>query len=89
MRLGSDGFDLFIHHFCPAGAFVVGVIVPREGGISIAFVEKLEDMVQIIFLPIVSKHSSTPLPFSTCLVFYDIRTQHQLGIDQYRYVVSP
>ncbi|KAG8214395.1 Sodium/hydrogen exchanger family-domain-containing protein [Butyriboletus roseoflavus] len=34
------------------GAFVVGVIVPREGGISIAFVEKLEDMVQIIFLPL-------------------------------------
>lgn len=38
-----------------AGAFVVGVIVPREGGVSMAFVEKLEDMVQIIFLPIVSK----------------------------------
>ncbi|KAH0826140.1 Sodium/hydrogen exchanger [Lanmaoa asiatica] len=37
------------------GAFVVGVIVPREGNVSIAFVEKLEDMVQIIFLPIVSE----------------------------------
>ncbi|KAF8553035.1 hypothetical protein OG21DRAFT_1498008 [Imleria badia] len=34
------------------GAFVVGVIVPREGGTSIVFVEKLEDMVQIIFLPL-------------------------------------
>ncbi|KAG9315988.1 Sodium/hydrogen exchanger family-domain-containing protein [Chiua virens] len=34
------------------GAFVVGTIVPREGGISIAFVEKLEDMVQIIFIPL-------------------------------------
>ncbi|KAG6376893.1 Sodium/hydrogen exchanger family-domain-containing protein [Boletus reticuloceps] len=34
------------------GAFVVGVIVPRDGGISIAFVEKLEDMVQIIFIPL-------------------------------------
>ncbi|KAF8553036.1 hypothetical protein OG21DRAFT_1313288 [Imleria badia] len=34
------------------GAFVAGVIVPREGGTSIAFVEKLEDMVQIIFLPL-------------------------------------
>ena len=63
MRLGSDGFDLFIHHFCPAGAFVVGVIVPREGGISIAFVEKLEDMVQIIFLPIVSNPFEHPSAF--------------------------
>lgn len=54
-----------------------------------AFVEKLEDMVQIIFLPLVStkKSLSTPL-FSTCacVVLYDVRTQHELGIDQYWYV---
>ncbi|KAF9222988.1 hypothetical protein BS17DRAFT_164594 [Gyrodon lividus] len=34
------------------GAFVVGVIVPREGGVALAFAEKLEDMVSIIFLPL-------------------------------------
>ena len=35
------------------GGFVVGVIVPREGGLAIALTEKLEDMVSIIFLPLV------------------------------------
>lgn len=35
------------------GAFLVGLIVPREGGLAIALTEKLEDMVAIIFLPLV------------------------------------
>ena len=35
------------------GAFLVGLIVPREGGLAIAMTEKLEDMVTIIFLPLV------------------------------------
>ncbi|KAI6030489.1 Sodium/hydrogen exchanger family-domain-containing protein [Pisolithus orientalis] len=34
------------------GAFLVGVIIPREGGLAIALTEKLEDMVSIIFLPL-------------------------------------
>ncbi|KIK24557.1 hypothetical protein PISMIDRAFT_10179 [Pisolithus microcarpus 441] len=34
------------------GAFLVGVIIPREGGLAIALTEKLEDMVAIIFLPL-------------------------------------
>ncbi|KIL00203.1 hypothetical protein PAXRUDRAFT_821906 [Paxillus rubicundulus Ve08.2h10] len=34
------------------GAFLAGIIVPREGGLAIAFVEKLEDMVSIVFLPL-------------------------------------
>jgi Kef-type K+ transport system membrane component KefB len=36
------------------GAFLAGIIVPREGGLAIALTEKLEDMVTIIFLPLVS-----------------------------------
>lgn len=35
------------------GAFLTGLIVPREGGLTIALTEKLEDMVAIIFLPLV------------------------------------
>ena len=35
------------------GAFLAGLIVPREGGLAIAMTEKLEDMVTIIFLPLV------------------------------------
>jgi len=36
------------------GAFLTGLIVPREGNLAIALTEKLEDMVSIIFLPLVS-----------------------------------
>jgi Kef-type K+ transport system membrane component KefB len=39
------------------GAFITGIIVPREGGLTIALTEKLEDMVAIIFLPLVSLSS--------------------------------
>jgi Kef-type K+ transport system membrane component KefB len=35
------------------GAFIAGLIVPREGGLAIMITEKLEDMVSIIFLPLV------------------------------------
>jgi Kef-type K+ transport system membrane component KefB len=35
------------------GAFLAGIIVPREGGLAISLTEKLEDMVSIIFLPLV------------------------------------
>ncbi|KAG1789268.1 Sodium/hydrogen exchanger family-domain-containing protein [Suillus plorans] len=34
------------------GAFLAGLIVPREGGLAIALTEKLEDMVTIMFLPL-------------------------------------
>ncbi|KIK91706.1 hypothetical protein PAXRUDRAFT_13639 [Paxillus rubicundulus Ve08.2h10] len=34
------------------GAFLAGIIVPREGGLSITLTEKLEDMVSIVFLPL-------------------------------------
>ena len=35
------------------GAFLVGIIVPREGGLAITLTEKLEDKVSIVFLPLV------------------------------------
>ncbi|KAG8833001.1 K(+)/H(+) antiporter [Serendipita sp. 399] len=34
------------------GAFIAGLIVPHEGGFAIALVEKLEDLITIIFVPI-------------------------------------
>jgi hypothetical protein len=45
--LGSNGSSSM------SGAFIAGLIVPREGGLTIALTEKLEDMVAIIFLPLV------------------------------------
>ncbi|KAL4081127.1 Sodium/hydrogen exchanger family-domain-containing protein [Scleroderma citrinum] len=34
------------------GAFLAGVIIPREGGLAISLTEKLEDMITIVFLPL-------------------------------------
>ncbi|EIW80642.1 hypothetical protein CONPUDRAFT_90770 [Coniophora puteana RWD-64-598 SS2] len=34
------------------GAFLAGLIVPRDGGLAIALTEKLEDMVTIVFIPL-------------------------------------
>ncbi|KAH7309389.1 Sodium/hydrogen exchanger family-domain-containing protein [Rhizoctonia solani] len=34
------------------GAFIAGLIVPRDNGFSIALLEKIEDLVSILFLPL-------------------------------------
>ncbi|CAK5283117.1 unnamed protein product [Mycena citricolor] len=48
---GSAFFTDVIGVHAIFGAFVMGLTVPREGGLTIALTEKLEDMVSIIFLP--------------------------------------
>ena len=35
------------------GAFLIGIIIPRMGGITIELTEKLEDVVGIALLPLV------------------------------------
>ncbi|KAI8981158.1 Sodium/hydrogen exchanger family-domain-containing protein [Trametes punicea] len=52
LLFGSAFFTDIIGVHAIFGAFIVGVIVPREGGLAIALTEKLEDMVSIIFLPL-------------------------------------
>lgn len=37
-----------------SGGFLGGLIIPRDGGLAIALTEKLEDIVSIVFLPLVS-----------------------------------
>ncbi|KAJ6581623.1 Sodium/hydrogen exchanger family-domain-containing protein [Mycena capillaripes] len=49
---GSAFFTDVIGVHAIFGAFIAGLIVPREGGLAIALTEKLEDMVTIIFLPL-------------------------------------
>ncbi|KAG6917304.1 hypothetical protein DXG01_003145 [Tephrocybe rancida] len=49
---GSAFFTDVIGVHAIFGAFVTGIIVPREGNLAIALTEKLEDMVSIIFLPL-------------------------------------
>ncbi|PPQ69428.1 hypothetical protein CVT24_001477 [Panaeolus cyanescens] len=49
---GSAFFTDIIGVHAIFGAFIAGLIVPREGGLAITITEKLEDMVSIIFLPL-------------------------------------
>jgi len=35
------------------GGFVAGLVIPHDGGFAIALVEKFEDLVSIILLPLV------------------------------------
>ncbi|VDB87370.1 unnamed protein product [Peniophora sp. CBMAI 1063] len=49
---GSAFFTDVIGVHAIFGAFLTGLVVPREGGLTIALTEKLEDMVGIIFLPL-------------------------------------
>jgi len=34
------------------GAFLAGLVIPREGGLAIALTERIEDIVSIVFLPL-------------------------------------
>ncbi|KAK0467114.1 Sodium/hydrogen exchanger family-domain-containing protein [Desarmillaria tabescens] len=49
---GSAFFTDIIGVHAIFGAFLAGIIVPREGNLAIRLTEKLEDMVSIIFLPL-------------------------------------
>jgi len=49
---GSAFFTDVIGVHAIFGAFLAGIIVPRDGGLAVSLTEKLEDMVSIIFLPI-------------------------------------
>ena len=62
------------------GAFLTGLIVPREGGLAISMTEKLEDMVTIIFLPLVcSPFQVISLCFadSSLAVLHSFRSLHR------------
>jgi len=48
----SDQFFLGVHAIF--GGFLAGLIIPHEGGFAIALTEKLEDLVSILLLPLVS-----------------------------------
>jgi Kef-type K+ transport system membrane component KefB len=58
----------------PLGAFIAGLVVPREGGLAIVITGKLEDMVAIIFLPLVIYGVGAQLQDNAILVFYILRS---------------
>lgn len=41
------------HSYLYLGGFIAGFIVPHDNGFAISIVEKLEDLVSILFIPIV------------------------------------
>ncbi|KAH8989116.1 Sodium/hydrogen exchanger family-domain-containing protein [Lactarius akahatsu] len=51
--LMSLAFTQFSVCVFSTSAFLAGIIVPRDGGLAIALTEKLEDMVSVIFLPLI------------------------------------
>ncbi|KAH0831858.1 Sodium/hydrogen exchanger family-domain-containing protein [Lanmaoa asiatica] len=52
------------------GAFLAGLVVPREGGLAITLTEKLEDMVSIVFLPLVRIPSRSSVYPHRCDIKY-------------------
>ncbi|OSC97499.1 hypothetical protein PYCCODRAFT_1377092 [Trametes coccinea BRFM310] len=52
LLFGSAFFTDIIGVHAIFGAFLAGIIVPREGGLAITLTEKLEDLVSIVFLPL-------------------------------------
>ncbi|KAI1823827.1 K+/H+ antiporter 1 [Xylaria intraflava] len=50
--LASSWFTSIIGVHAIFGAFLVGVICPRDGGFAIKVTEKLEDLINILFIPL-------------------------------------
>jgi hypothetical protein len=76
-------FELLVMMTCMhLGAFLTGLIVPREGGLAIAMTEKLEDMVTIIFLPLVCISAKCDFfhpADSSLAVLHSFRSLHRSG----------
>jgi Kef-type K+ transport system membrane component KefB len=86
---GSAFFTDIIGVHAIFGGFLAGLAVPRRGGLAIAMVERLEDMVAIIFLPLVSNvtasvhMSSSSLYSHILIVFYPVRALDRFGSAEY------
>lgn len=72
------------------GGFLAGLIVPHDNGFAIAIVEKIEDLVSILFLPIVgsirlSTSHDQQLIFLPVLVFHSFRFANKPWTARHRY----
>jgi Kef-type K+ transport system membrane component KefB len=52
LAFGSAFFTDIVGVHAIFGAFLAGLVVPRENGLAVRLTEKLEDMVAIVFLPL-------------------------------------
>lgn len=60
------------------GGFLAGLIVPHDNGFAIAIVEKIEDLVSILFLPIVGSSRSSASQYQQ-LMFLPVLVFHSFG----------
>jgi hypothetical protein len=58
------------------GAFLIGLIIPRVGGITMELTHKLEDLVGIAFLPLVKNLIDSHCANSHFLVFCFLRVEN-------------
>ena len=68
---GSSFFTDIIGIHAVFGAFLAGLAIPREGGLAIAITTVVEDVVSIIFLPLVSP---PPLKLTTLIMYVVLYT---------------
>ena len=73
------------------GGFLAGLIIPHDNGLAIAMVEKFEDLLSILFLPLV-RHTTvcslnealtyphSTLPFLDCEPILDFSTMASPGV---------
>lgn len=59
------------------GGFIAGLIIPHDGGYAISLVEKLEDLVTLLFIPIVSSSFLPENLFSFIAVLCPLWSQDQ------------
>ena len=51
-EIGTLMHYVFMYFMCQGG-FLAGLIIPHDNGFAIALVEKFEDLLSILFLPLV------------------------------------
>lgn len=62
------------------GAFLMGIVMPRKGGIAFELTKRLEDVMGICFLPLVILQK--PLSSNENLVFCIIGNENEAWIDK-------
>lgn len=50
------------------GGFMIGVIIPHEGGFAVGITEKIEDLINVLFLPVVCNLHR--FNFISLIIFY-------------------
>jgi hypothetical protein len=62
------------------GGFIAGLVIPRDNGFAISLLEKIEDLVSILFLPLVRRvFQALPIVLISSPVLHALWFENQLG----------